>query len=109
MIYSSTIDLYFFRFNSKKMIDKSVSKTLAQELLEIGSDLEDRGERDRAIVYYTEAIALDLDSPKCYARRGFTRYHCEDYTGAKTDFDRRSNSSRTHQLPYIIGEKPKRN
>jgi hypothetical protein len=59
--------------------------TQVQKLYQQGNDCAFRGEHERAIASYTQAIALDSSFVLAYCARGGSSIEIEDYIQAETD------------------------
>jgi tetratricopeptide (TPR) repeat protein len=60
--------------------------TQVQKLYQQGNDCAFRGEHERAIASYTQAIALDSSFVLAYCARGGSSIEIEDYIQAETDY-----------------------
>jgi tetratricopeptide (TPR) repeat protein len=60
--------------------------TQVQKLHQQGNDSAFRGEHDRAIEYYTQALALDPNCVSAYCARGGSSIELKNYSQAKTDY-----------------------
>jgi tetratricopeptide (TPR) repeat protein len=61
--------------------------TQVQKLHQQGNDSAFRGEHDRAIEYYSQALALDPNCVSAYCARGGSSIELKKYTHAKTDYE----------------------
>jgi tetratricopeptide (TPR) repeat protein len=67
-------------------LPKQQVNTQVQKLYQQGNDSAFRGEHDRAIEFYTQAIALDPNFVLTYCARGSSWLESRDYKRAKTDY-----------------------
>lgn len=68
-------------------LPKDRVNTQVQKLHQQGNDSAFRGEHDRAIEYYTQALALDPNCVSAYCARGGASIELKKYAHAKTDYE----------------------
>jgi tetratricopeptide (TPR) repeat protein len=73
--------------NQKLNLPRDRVNTQVQKLHQQGNDSAFRGEHDRAIAHYTQALAIDPHFVSAYCARGSASIELKNYPQAKTDYE----------------------